>query len=213
VPAASAAAYHGALMVSGFAGTLICLERAIVARRRWAMSAPVLSAAGAIAVIAGAPTEISALAVAGAAALLGAMTLASAEVSRSVGVVTMAAGALAWAVGALLWAAGSEPYRSVPWWIAFLVLTVAAERMELSRALRPSAAALATYAGASAIVIVGTAATLADFALGLGVAGAGVLALVLWLVLRDRPPAASRYRVTSGWRSGCRTPGSSSVRC
>lgn len=192
IPAGGAAAYHGVLLVSGFVGTLICLERAIVTRRAWAQLAPVLSAAGAIGVIVGAPQPLPALAIAAAAVVLAAMTVAGASASPGIAVATMAAGAVAWAIGALLWAAGAETFRSVPWWMAFLVLTVAAERMDLSRALRPSARALAVFVGAAAVFVLGTFVTLADFGFGLRVAGPGLLVLALWLILRDRQPAVSR---------------------
>jgi hypothetical protein len=50
------ASSHGPLMVSGFLGTLISLERAVALAslgQRWAYAAPVLSALGAIATLLG----------------------------------------------------------------------------------------------------------------------------------------------------------------
>jgi hypothetical protein len=188
----SAAIYHGALMVSGFVGTLICLERAIVARRPWALLAPLCSALGAIGVILGVPQPLPALAIASAAVLLGMITLFGVTSGRRLAMAMMAAGAASWAAGALLWATGAEPFRSVPWWVAFLVLTVAAERMELSRAVRPSRGALVVFVAATGVFVLGAAVTLLDFGLGLRVAGWALLVLALWLVLRDHPPVASR---------------------
>ena len=48
--------FHGALMISGFLGTVISLERAVAIGRWWAYAAPVLAAVGAAALPAGAPT-------------------------------------------------------------------------------------------------------------------------------------------------------------
>src|SRR5512141_1736091 len=51
-------ALHGPLMVLGFLGTLVSLERAVALAslgRRWAYSAPILSALGAIASLLGLP--------------------------------------------------------------------------------------------------------------------------------------------------------------
>src|SRR5512142_3166925 len=42
---------HGPLMVAGFLGTLISLERAVALRARWAFAAPVCSALGALVLI------------------------------------------------------------------------------------------------------------------------------------------------------------------
>ncbi len=46
---------HGALMICGFLGTLISLERAVALGGRWAYAAPALSGAGALAIFAGMP--------------------------------------------------------------------------------------------------------------------------------------------------------------
>src|SRR5262245_65939071 len=47
-------AFHGPLMVAGFLGTLIGLERAIALGRRWAYAAPLASGVGACVVVVGA---------------------------------------------------------------------------------------------------------------------------------------------------------------
>jgi hypothetical protein len=44
---------HGPLMVSGFLGTLITLERAVALGRRWTYLAPLLTGAGTLALMAG----------------------------------------------------------------------------------------------------------------------------------------------------------------
>ncbi|HEY6203750.1 MAG TPA: hypothetical protein VI056_12000 [Candidatus Limnocylindria bacterium] len=188
----SAAREHGALMVSGFVGTLICLERALVARRGWALLAPLCSGLGAIGVILGTPQPLPALAIAVAAVALVAITLFGVTPGPTIVMAVMAAGAASWAVGALLWAVGAEPFRAVPWWAAFLVLTVAAERMDLSRALRPSSGALAVFIVVTVLLVLGVTVTLVDFGLGIRVSGWALLVLALWLAVRDHPPAASR---------------------
>ena len=53
------AEFHSALMISGFLGTVISLERAVAIGRWWAYTAPVLSAIGAVALIVGAPAFAS----------------------------------------------------------------------------------------------------------------------------------------------------------
>lgn len=46
VPAASAAGWHGALMISAFLGTVISLERAVALGRGWAYLAPAAAGLG-----------------------------------------------------------------------------------------------------------------------------------------------------------------------
>jgi hypothetical protein len=54
-PAADLAAFHGPLMVSGFFGTVISLERAVALAQRWAYLGPLAAGAGGLALILGAP--------------------------------------------------------------------------------------------------------------------------------------------------------------
>ncbi len=186
--------YHGALMVSGFIGTLIGLERAIVVRRAWSYLAPVLSASAGVALIVGTGGQVAAILVAAAAVVFLLVTALGAPASPGAAVVVMTAGAAAWLVGAVLWWQGAEPFRSMPWWAAFLVLTIAAERMDLARSLRPSGMATAVLVVAASAFAAGTVLTLIDLPIGVRVAGAGALVLGLWLALRDRPPAVAKVR-------------------
>jgi hypothetical protein len=52
--------------------------------------------------------------------------------------VTMLFGAITWFAGNLLWLFGWQVFQVVFFWQAFLALTIAGERLELSRVLRPS---------------------------------------------------------------------------
>ena len=72
---------------------------------------------------------------------------------------TLTLGALAWVVGNALWAAGAAPYEAVPWWLAFLILTIAGERLELSRFLPPSPIATRVFAGILAAIGTGLVGT------------------------------------------------------
>ncbi|MFN8520869.1 MAG: hypothetical protein U0667_16075 [Chloroflexota bacterium] len=66
-----------------------------------------------------------------------------------------AVGAVAWLLGALLLVAGRPIGAVVPWLAAFLVLTIAGERLELSRLARPSGRAVAWFGGLVGVVCVG----------------------------------------------------------
>jgi hypothetical protein len=133
IPApAGAIALHGALMVSGFLGTVIGLERAVALGQRWAYGAPLASGVGALCLVFGLADSGFAL-LAFAAALLVASSAAVLARQRSLEMATLLGGAIAWLAGNALLLQG-EP--AVPWWIAFFALTIGGERLELSRYLR-----------------------------------------------------------------------------
>jgi hypothetical protein len=177
------AEYHGALMISGFLGTLISLERAVAIGRWWTYTAPALSAIGAVALMVGAP------AFAGGAFLLAGIALAfnsSTVVARQPALFTvvLAVAAVCWVGGTLVWIKGAPAADVTGWWLAFLVLTVAAERLELSRLLSPPRSSQLTFALACALIVVGAArGELADEAAPFS--GVGLLAATAWLVRHD----------------------------
>jgi hypothetical protein len=135
---------HGPLMVSGFLGTLISLERAVALGSAWGYAAPALLAAGALTLDLSLGPFGPLLITAGSISLCAIfMTLGRRQ--PALFILTMGTGALAWAVGNALWFSGAAIFRVVPWWQAFLVLTIAGERLELNRVLRPSARVRAMF--------------------------------------------------------------------
>lgn len=178
LPAAELAAFHGPLMVCGFFGTVISLERAVALARAWAYLGPLAAGAGGLALILGAPTALGqALLVTGSTVLFA----GSANVflrQRALFTFTLAAGAACWLLGNLLWLGGLSVFAVVPWWAGFLVLTIAGERLELSRFLPPSPAAQRVFVA----VLCGLTFGMAFHA---QVFGAALLALALWLLRQD----------------------------
>src|SRR5262245_1725406 len=59
-PSESFIVYHGPLMIIGFLGTLIGLERAVALDRGWPYGIPMLSAVSALSVLIGLPGQLSA---------------------------------------------------------------------------------------------------------------------------------------------------------
>jgi len=174
---------HGPLMVSGFLGTLISLERAVALDKRWSYAAPLLSGAGALALIAGAPVTIgAALITLGSAGLVANF---SAILSRQTAIftVTMALGAVAWFVGNCLWLAGAPIIRMFFWWTAFLVLTIAGERLELSRLAAKQNRQL--FALSLIPFLAGLVVARQSPAIGLRLQGAGMLGMALWMARYD----------------------------
>jgi hypothetical protein len=184
VPAAVAAmaSLHGPLMVCGFFGVVISLERAVAIGRYWAYLGPLFGAAGCIAAIAGASTIAAWFFVVGSLVLLA----ASIDIFRRQAALftfTLALGAACWSVGNWLWAAGSTVHDVVPWWFAFLILTIAGERLELSRFLAPSR--VATWTFAAIVAVMGAGLFGGSSRWGGQAFGIGLLALAAWLLKQD----------------------------
>ncbi|MFN7951045.1 MAG: hypothetical protein U0610_04920 [bacterium] len=169
---------HGPLMVGGFFGTLIALERAVALGARWAFAVPLASGIGVVLTLAGAPVSGAHLFTA-AAVLLTVANLVIVARQPALFTAVMAAGSAAWAVGDLRWALGAPIALAVPWWLAFFVLTIAAERLELSRLAPKPKAATPLFAVLAAATLVATA---AGSTRALGIA---FLALAAWLAAWD----------------------------
>jgi hypothetical protein len=186
VPApAAAVAWHGPLLLAGFLGTLIGVERAAAAPWRAAWLAPALTGLGGLAVLAtGAAAPARAAVAAGAAAFLGVMLAALARV-RTPWFAVQSVGAAAFAGACALWAAGASVPALVPLFAAFLVLTIAGERLELSRIAAPPASAMRAFYAIAALLAAGAALSFAAPGSGARVQGTAWLALALWLARFD----------------------------
>ncbi len=187
------AGVHGPLMVAGFLGTLISLERAVALGRRWTYAAPLFSALGALALLAGvAPVFGATLVTLGS---VGMVAIFFVIVRRQTVLFTlaMATGAVCWLIGNVIWLAGLPIFRVVLWWTAFLVLTIVGERLELSRLLRLARRAEILFLAAVGIFLVGLVADTVEGVLmpsagssvGTRVAGVGMIALAVWLLRYD----------------------------
>lgn len=177
-------AWHGPLMIAGFFGTVISLERAVALAARWAYAAPLAAALGALALVAAMPLAAMLLFVAAGLALLAA-SVAIFLRQRALFTFTPALGAACWAVGNLLWLGGAGTIAATPWWTGFLVLTIAGERLELSRLLPPSPFAKTVFAVIVAAILASLVLAFAFPRAGFAAQAAGLLALALWLVRQD----------------------------
>ena len=176
---------HGPLMVSGFLGTLIGLERAVALGRRWTYAGPTLTGLGALALVVGLPGVAGPMLMA-----MGSLALVvvfAVIVRRQPGLpeITMGVGALAWLVGNSLWLSGWPIFRVVGWWAGFLVLTIAGERLELSRFLQISRADRAAFLAAIGLFAAGLVLALVAFDMGARLSGLGLLVLAFWLLRYD----------------------------
>jgi hypothetical protein len=177
------AAWHGPLMICGFFGVVIALERAVAIGRAWAYAAPLLAGLGSAAVLLGAAGPARWLYLAGSIVLL----LGSVDVwrrQRALFTLAIALAAACWSVGVAAWALGVPVHTVAPWWLDFLILTIAAERLELSRFMPPSPRAHRLFA---VLLVVLPAATLASlhWSRALHAYGAALAGLAAWLLQYD----------------------------
>lgn len=184
VPAGVVAA-HGPLMVAGFLATLIGLERAVAAKRPLGYTAPALTGGGALALALGAPaTPARAVVTLGALALT-LLLGASATRRPSSWSWLEAVAAAELTLGSAVWATGAPVPSAVPGWAAFLVLTIAAERLELARLRMPGRRARAAFMTAAVAAAAAPLLAVMDPAAGARLAGLAWLALALWLGHQD----------------------------
>ncbi|WP_143968997.1 hypothetical protein [Tepidimonas fonticaldi] len=146
---------HGAVMMAGFFGALIALERVVALRR--GLWVPVLAALGGwLAWGVGQWTAAGVLWVASAAGLVWLYAWAGSNRAMSLPLAVEASGALALLVANAAFAMGQMDAARIGW-SAFLVLTIAGERRELTRLVKlpgwASKAFLLVWAGAVAAVL------------------------------------------------------------
>jgi hypothetical protein len=175
--------FHGALMISGFLGTLISLERSVAFGRGWVYVAPLSSAGGAAALLAGASwLAMPAFLVAG-----GCLTAAAVLIflrHRALFTFVLAIAAASWGIGTLTWIVGRPFADTVGWWLTFLILTIAAERLELSRLINPPPTSQAMFVVIVILIVAGS--TLGELnSVVAPLTGLGLFACAVWLAHFD----------------------------
>lgn len=176
---------HGPLMVSGFLGTLIAVERAVALRERWTYLGPALSGLGGLLLVLGLGGIVGPLLI-----TLGSLwlVLIFAVIVRrhpTEYTVLMGIGAVNWLVGNALWISGQPIFQIVLWWAGFLILTIAGERLELGRLLKHTRVTQTLFLGAAGIFLAGLIVAMGSLDLGTRIASAGMTGLSLWLLRYD----------------------------
>lgn len=175
---------HGPLMVSGFLGTVIALERAVAARVTWALLGPACCGLGALALVAGRHQAGGVLLTLGSAVVLAVLAkLVARGLELHEGILVLSCAMWLW--GNALFAAGRAVHQVVPFWLVFLVGTIAAERLELNRLLPRTRGARASFLAGFALLVAGAPLSLFSADWGLRALGLGALVLAGWMLAFD----------------------------
>lgn len=186
-----ALAQHAVLMIGGFFGSVVALERAVALRHPAAFGVPAAASLGALGLLAGLPEAGHALLTLAAAAFVG-VNIVLWRRQRAGHTALLAVAAAAWLGAQAAWwmaargsAAAAWPAAAVAAGFGFLVLTIAAERLEMTRLMRRRPAAL--WAFGAVVAAMGLAWPLSLRWPGGGgmLFGASLLALAAWLAAFD----------------------------
>lgn len=193
-------AQHGLLMISGFLGTLISLERAVALKYGWSYVAPATIALGSLLfIILPQPTLLPSLLL-----LFGGLIflVISIVIIRKFSIFpsyVIGAGVLLWLIGNLLWFAGIKIPNLVGFWAGFLIFVIAGERLELSRVLKITPGMHLLFSLFLTIILVGIVLSIFNLNWGSRITGIGMIFLSLWLFKNDlamktlRHPGLHRY--------------------
>jgi len=199
------AALHALLMIAGFLGTVISLERAVALGSPPALAAPFAAGSGTLLYLLGTTGAGPAFLLAGQALLIAAPLLlfgASVVIVRRqarLDTALLALASLAWLAGNVLFLRGAAADTAAAWWFAFLVLTIAAERLEMTRLMKRRAVATPLFIACVALLLAGAILLALGAAAGAATYGAGLVALAAWLATFDiarrtvRTEALARY--------------------
>ena len=176
---------HGALMIGGFFGTVISLERAVALGIRWPYFAPLLSGIAAIALIVGAPLDWAQWLLCSSALVMSAACASVWQRQPFAHHAVLTIAALLWLAGNLIWLASGSMVPAVPLWAAFLLLTIAGERLELSRFLPTPLIARIAFAIIVAALSAGALAAVVLEDAGLKLFAVALFALAVWLLRYD----------------------------
>lgn len=183
---------HAPLMIGAFFGTVISAERAVALSRPWAWAAPLASAASGVILLVSWPWWLAQLVAVAAALVFMAVNLVIVGLQPAMHTMALLMAAACWLIANLVWTASHDVSLAVPWWLAFVIITIAGERLELSRLIARPGYANGLFVAACAVLAAGACLLVLSVSLGLRIFSAGCLALALWLMAYD----IARHNIT-----------------
>lgn len=198
---------HGMVLVLGFVGTLVALERATALGRWIGFTAPALLGAGAVLLV----VELVPLVVGKSVLTAGAAAFTLVYVplwrrQRDAALLTQLLAAALGCAASILWLGDVAVDRLFPWLVAFVVLTIAAERVELARiTMGPHAGGRLLVAGWS--IVIALVVSLVSAGAGAMLLGATLAVLTAWLVRHDVARRTIKARGVTRFMAACMLAG------
>lgn len=182
VPLPEAYVHHGAIMVGGFLGSLIALEKVIPLKKQWLFAGPLLSAASIVVFLVG-EFQLAVMLLIAASLLLQIVYAVYLRKQYSLYLLLAMVGAMCWFVGnvLLLW----KHFYPVafPWWMGFLLFTIVSERLELTKFLPVSDKKKNALVALLGLFVLGI--VLPFHGTGTYMAGLSLVFISLWLMQND----------------------------
>lgn len=182
IPIASAGMNHGLLMVGGFLGTLISIERAMVLKKKVWLIIPFLTGLSTPFFLMG-MTQVGLLLLLAGSLGLGVIMHLQSVRHPQLHTYLLYAGAMFWFIGNFMtWRSGLIA-AGTTWWMGFLLFTIVGERMELSQFL--PVPPLAKYALILHLLLVFIGLIIPFHTWGNELLGVGILLIAIWLWVFD----------------------------
>ncbi len=182
VPIPEVYVHHGAIMVGGFLGSLIALEKIIPLKNYGFLIGPLFSASSILVFIAG-PFQYAVAMIILASLILVFVYATYLKKQYSLYLLLAMIGAICWLIGnvLLLW---KYFYPLVfPWWMGFLLFTIVSERLELTKFLPVSQMNKNSLIALLCVFIIGI--TLPFHGMGTYITGLSLIIISIWLMRYD----------------------------
>lgn len=176
--------WHGVLMIPVFFATVIALERAVALASRWAYLAPLFNVLAWPFLMAQQVMAAMLLMLAGSLVFSAASWKVWRLQPQTHGVILLL-GALSLAVGNAMLLSGFEVRQVLPAWLSYLVLTIAGERLELSRLVVRDEGLRRQLARFSLLPLLSIPLALISQPAALLVLASGLLLIGYWLLRHD----------------------------
>ncbi len=176
---------HGVLMVYGFVGTVVALERSVALGKLWGYAAPAGLGLGGVALVLAPHHAVGGAVIAAGSAVLVALYVPLWRRNAATAVLVQGCGAVLAFGGALMYAAGVPVPWILPWLGGFLILTIGGERLELARVAFVAPAVEAIALAATAAVFLAVPASLLWPDAGYRLLGVALVGVTGWLLRHD----------------------------
>ncbi len=196
LPLGSVIIHHGAIMTGSFLGSVIILERIVAFKKPWLYLIPVVNGSSIVWYLLGWNTLAHCCLVAGSVGLVYVFYRIN-RIYADLAHLIMWGASACWLVGNIFLLSYKAYAYSIMWWIAFLMITIAAERLELNRFLPVSKAKKYMLVYLMALFVI--ACIVPFHTAGRMMAGLSMMLIALWLLQYDmiwkaiKMPGIHRY--------------------